>query len=106
MGVLEAIVTIVVAVIGSGSIVGLYLKHRLDKESERSQRLCDIDVEIDFAKIEEWDAILELFKEIVRCEHGKEPNGQLQAALDRFIAAVKILENLYDKKRILLQPKK
>ena len=105
MGLVEAAVTIIVAVLGAGGVITIYIKHRLDKESDRGQKICDVNDEIDFAKMEEWEALAKLLNEIVACLHGEKANGNLQAALNRFLKAVQDLKRLYDKKRILLERK-
>ena len=113
MGILEAVVTVAVAILGAGGIITIYLKHRLDKERDESRRqheaenelrreLRKVENEIDLAKSKEWNTLSALLKAIVDCLHGERPNGQLTAAQERYAQATEELEMLYKKKRILL----
>ncbi len=109
----EAVVAVIVAVLGSGGIVVTYLKHRLDKEQNKSRQLHELEQEkrrnlqnveneIDLAKSKEWAALGVLLEAIVDCLHGERPNGQLTAARKQYSEAVNELEMLYKKKRIFL----
>lgn len=113
MGIVEAVVTVAVAILGAGGIVTIYLKHRLDKERDEERRkreaeaehrkqLVLIENDIDLAKSNEWMALGKILKSIVDCLHGEKPNGQLTAAYDNYLKSAEESELLYKKKRIFL----
>ena len=113
MGIVEAVVTVAVAILGAGGIVTIYLRHRLDKERDEERRkreaeaehrkqLVLIENDIDLAKSKEWQTLDDMLVKIVECLHGERPNGQLESAHEKYRRSARELELLYKKKRIFL----
>lgn len=113
MGIIEAVVTVAVAILGAGGIVTIYLKHRLDRERDEERRkreaeaehrkqLVLIESDIDLAKGKEWQTLDYMLVKIVECLHGEKPNGQLERAHEEYRRSARELELLYKKKRIFL----
>lgn len=103
---ITSITSIVLTLVGSGSILGIYINKKIDKNAIETKEVGEINEKISELKTEWYDCLFEVERLSALKLRGRDINGDLDEAFEEYEKVHKELKNAYIKKSRMLKGSK